>query len=77
MLIECQIADTSHRDLEEVEPALLPGSLLVLKREPGNVQLGASARPTAPAGLHTARHATGRLKLYAQRALKSEPGVAS
>lgn len=36
MLIECQIAGTSHRDLEEVEPTLLPGNLLVLKREPTN-----------------------------------------
>jgi hypothetical protein len=36
MLIECQIAGTSHRDLEEVEPTLLPGNLLVLKREPEN-----------------------------------------
>jgi hypothetical protein len=36
MLIECQIAGTSHRDLEEVEPTLLPGHLLVLKREPQN-----------------------------------------
>jgi HIRAN domain len=36
MLIECQIAGTSHRDLTEVEPTLLPGNLLVLKREPDN-----------------------------------------
>ena len=36
MLIECHIAGTSHRDLETVEPALLPGNMLVLKREPGN-----------------------------------------
>lgn len=36
MLIECEIAGTSHRDLEDVEPTLLPGNLLVLKREPGN-----------------------------------------
>ncbi len=36
MLIECQIAGTSHRDLKEVEPSLLAGSLLPLKREPSN-----------------------------------------
>ena len=36
MLIECQIAGTSHRDLAAVEPTLLPGHLLVLKREPQN-----------------------------------------
>ncbi len=36
MLIECHVAGTSHRDLAEVEPALAPGALLPLKREPGN-----------------------------------------
>lgn len=36
MLIECHIAGTSHRDLDQVEPTLLPGNLLVLKREPHN-----------------------------------------
>ncbi len=36
MLIECHIAGTGYRDLKEVEPALLPGSFLPLKREPAN-----------------------------------------
>lgn len=36
MLIECHVAGTSHRDLKAVEPALTPGSLLVLQREPAN-----------------------------------------
>jgi hypothetical protein len=36
MLVECHIAGTSHRDVKAIEPALTPGSLLVLKREPGN-----------------------------------------
>ena len=36
MLVECPIAGTSHRDVKSVEPSLLPGSLLPLKREPDN-----------------------------------------
>jgi hypothetical protein len=36
MLVECHIAGTSHRALQEIEPALAPGALLVLKREPDN-----------------------------------------
>jgi len=36
MLIECNIAGTSHRDVKSVEPELLPGDLLPLKREPDN-----------------------------------------
>jgi hypothetical protein len=36
MLIECPIAGTSFRDLKAVAPTLLPGNLLVLKREPQN-----------------------------------------
>lgn len=36
MLIECHIAGTGYRDLKEVEPALIPGSFLPLKREPQN-----------------------------------------
>ena len=36
MLIECHIAGTSHRDLKGVEPTLLPGAFLVMKREPAN-----------------------------------------
>lgn len=36
MLIEGLIAGTSHRALKEIEPALHPGALLVLKREPAN-----------------------------------------
>lgn len=36
MLIDCQIAGTSHRDLDAVEPTLLPGTLLGLRREPEN-----------------------------------------
>lgn len=36
MLIECHIAGTSHRDVNSLEPSLMAGTLLVLKREPGN-----------------------------------------
>jgi HIRAN domain len=36
MLVECQIAGTSHRALKDIEPTLAPGALLVLKREIGN-----------------------------------------
>ena len=36
MLVEGHIAGTSHRELKDVEPALVPGTLLVLKREPTN-----------------------------------------
>jgi hypothetical protein len=36
MLVECHIAGTSHRELQEIEPALTPGALLVLKREMAN-----------------------------------------
>jgi hypothetical protein len=36
MLVECHIAGTSHRELKEIEPALAPGALLVLKREMTN-----------------------------------------
>ncbi len=36
MLIECQVAGTSHRDLETVEPVLASGCILVLQREPAN-----------------------------------------
>lgn len=36
MLVERQIAGTSHRDVKSLEPTLTPGALLVLKREPAN-----------------------------------------
>jgi hypothetical protein len=36
MLVECQIAGTSHRDVKAIEPTLTPGTLLVLLREPQN-----------------------------------------
>jgi hypothetical protein len=36
MLIECNVAGTSHRELQAVEPGLQKGSILVLQREPGN-----------------------------------------
>ena len=36
MLIECHVAGTSHRDVKAIEPQLLPGALLPIKREPGN-----------------------------------------
>jgi hypothetical protein len=35
-LLECHVAGTSHRALEEVEPALTPGDLLIFQREPMN-----------------------------------------
>lgn len=36
LLLETEIAGTSHRDLREVEPTLKQGALLVLRREPDN-----------------------------------------
>lgn len=36
MLIECQVAGTSYRDLKGVEPGLAPGATLVLRRDPTN-----------------------------------------
>jgi len=36
MLVECNIAGTSYRELKSVEPALASGALLVLRREPEN-----------------------------------------
>jgi hypothetical protein len=36
MLVECQVAGTSFRDLEAIDPGLTAGTLLPLKREPGN-----------------------------------------
>lgn len=35
-LLDCHVAGTSHLDLDEVEPALLAGATLVLRREPDN-----------------------------------------
>jgi len=34
MLVERNIAGTSHRALKKIEPTLAPGALLALKREP-------------------------------------------
>jgi hypothetical protein len=36
MLIEGHVAGTSYRELDAVEASLVPGMLLVLKREPSN-----------------------------------------
>jgi len=36
MLMECQIAGLSHRNVKKVEPRLMPGDMLPLKREPDN-----------------------------------------
>ena len=36
MLMECQIAGLSHRNVKKVEPKLMPGDMLPLKREPDN-----------------------------------------
>ncbi len=36
MLVECHVAGTSYRDLDAVEPSLLAGTFLVLRREPAN-----------------------------------------
>jgi hypothetical protein len=36
MLIECQVAGTSHCDLAAVEPGLTRGAILALQREPAN-----------------------------------------
>jgi hypothetical protein len=36
MLLECQVAGTSYRNLKPVEPGLSIGASLVLKREPAN-----------------------------------------
>jgi hypothetical protein len=35
-LLDCHVAGTSHLDLAGVEPQLLSGDLLVLRREPDN-----------------------------------------
>lgn len=35
-LLDCHVAGTSHLELEEIEPALLVGETLVLRREPDN-----------------------------------------
>ena len=36
MLIECQVAGTSYRDIKNIEPELHSGAMLPLKREPDN-----------------------------------------
>ncbi len=36
MLVEAHVAGTSYRDIQDVEPSLVPGTLLVLKREASN-----------------------------------------
>lgn len=36
MLVECPVAGTSFRELKGIEPSLLVGSFLPLKREPAN-----------------------------------------
>ena len=36
MLLECQIAGTSHREVKSVEETLVPGVFLVLRREMEN-----------------------------------------
>lgn len=35
-LITCHVAGTTHRDLQDLLPLLLPGDLFSLRREPGN-----------------------------------------
>jgi hypothetical protein len=36
MLLDCHVAGTSHVQLQQVEPALLVGDVLVMRREPDN-----------------------------------------
>jgi hypothetical protein len=36
MLIECQVAGTSHRDLKNIEPQLNTDAILPLRRQPDN-----------------------------------------
>ena len=36
MLMECQIAGLSYRNVKQIEPKLMPGDRLPLKREPEN-----------------------------------------
>lgn len=52
MLIECHIAGTSHRDIKGAEPALKPGALLVLKREPENAHDALAIQMFDEAGHH-------------------------
>jgi hypothetical protein len=52
MLIECEIAGTTHRDVKEIEPTLLPGMLLPLKREPANAHDALAIMILMEAGHH-------------------------
>ena len=52
MLVEAHIAGTSHRELQDVEPTLFPGALLVLKREPANPHDPLAIMIFAEAGHH-------------------------
>jgi len=52
MLVECAIAGTSYRDLKAVEPALVAGSLLPLKREPSNAHDALAIMILTEAGHH-------------------------
>ena len=52
MLVECQIAGTSHRDVKSIEPTLVPGVLLVLKREPDNAHDALAIMIFNEAGAH-------------------------
>ena len=52
MLVECQIAGTSHRDIKAIEPALTPGTLLVLRREPENAHDALAIMIFNEAGAH-------------------------
>ena len=52
MLVECQIAGTSYREVKSVEPTLAPGALLMLKREPTNAHDALAIMIFNEAGAH-------------------------
>ena len=52
MLIECHIAGISHRELKDIEPSLLPGVFLVLRREPDNAHDALAIQIHDEAGHH-------------------------
>ena len=52
MLIECQIAGMIPRDVQTVEPDLVPGALLPLKREPENPHDPLAIMVFSEAGYH-------------------------
>ena len=52
LLVECQIAGTSHRELERAEPSLVSGANLVLRREPANSHDALAIMVFSEVGVH-------------------------